>query len=70
MTDEIKNESIHTYKKKRDRALLPSVCVALGATALFIGRGLWHHDMTIILDGLGWLALTGFFYIIYRKTLI
>lgn len=63
-------ESIHAYKKTRDRALLPSVYVALAFALLFFCRGLWNHDTATILAGFGLLAGAGFFYLIYRKTLI
>jgi restriction endonuclease S subunit len=58
-----------TYKKKRDRSLLPSVYVTLAAALLFAGRGLWYHDMTMIGDGVIYAAGAGIFYYVYRKIL-
>lgn len=67
---EPKKESIHTYKKTRDRALLPAVFIALAAALLFLGRGLWYHNINLIFDALIYAGGAGFFYVIYRKTWI
>lgn len=56
--------------KTRDRALLPTVYIVLVVAVLFFCRGLWYHDWNLIIDGVIYAGATGFFYLIYRKTLI
>ena len=54
--------------KKLDRALLPSVIVALTVALLWIGQGLWRHNTIDIGDGLIYCAAAGILYYVYRKS--
>lgn len=56
------------HNKQRDRALLPSVFVALIAGLIWIGQGLWRHNTIDIGDGLFYCAAAGVIYYVYRKS--
>ena len=62
------HQSKFSYKKTRDRALLPSVFVALIVGHLWIGQGLWRHNTIDIGDGLIYCAGAGVLYYVYRKS--
>ena len=62
------HESKFAYRKTRDRALLPSVIVALIAGLLWIGQGLWRHNTIDIENGLIYCAGAGILYYVYRKS--
>jgi len=56
--------------KKLDRALFPSVIVALTVGLLWIGQGLWRHNTANIGDGMIYCVAAGILYYVCRKSFL